>query len=70
MFPTMSPTKDICAWVAHAYVSKFKPVGSERTLVTFTTNIEIIFDISSGSFENQLNRTAQYRYLLSERIKA
>lgn len=68
MFPTISPYKDTCAWLSHTYILDYQSAGSEKTIVTFTNNKSIILDVSKGSFENQLNRTAQYRFLLSKRI--
>lgn len=68
MFPTVSPYKDNCAWLSHSYILNFQSAGPDKTLVTFTNHKTIILDVSKGSFENQLNRTAQYRFLLSKRI--
>ena len=68
MFPTNSPNKDTCAWLAHSYILDYHSIGHEKTLITFTNNQEIKLNISKGSFENQLNRTAQFRYILSNRI--
>lgn len=68
MFPTISPYKDTCAWLSHSYILHYHSVGPEKTIVTFTNHKTIMLDISKGSFENQLNRTAQYRFILSNRI--
>lgn len=68
MFPTKSPHKDNCAWIAHSYILRYESESFDQTIVTFSNGMKIRLDISSGSFENQVNRTAQYRYLLSERI--
>ncbi|WP_458414394.1 competence protein ComK [Schinkia sp. CFF1] len=68
MFPTISPHKDTCAWISHSYILNYKSAGPEKTIVTFTNNKSITLNISKGSFENQLNRTAQYRFILSNRI--
>lgn len=68
MFPTSSPYKDICAWFSHTYIEDCEAINSERTKVFFTNGLEVQINISRGSFENQLNRTAQFRYLLSKRI--
>lgn len=68
MFPTISPYKDTCTWISHSYILNFFSVGREKTEVFFTNHHSIILDISKGSFENQLNRTAQFRYILSNRV--
>lgn len=70
MFPTISPHKDTCAWISHSYILNYQSIGPEKTLITFTNKKSIILNVSKGSFENQLNRTAQYRFLLSNRIKS
>lgn len=68
MFPTISPYKDTCTWLSHSYILNYQSAGPEKTIVTFTNYKSITLDVSKGSFENQLNRTAQYRFLLSNRI--
>jgi competence protein ComK len=68
MFPTQSPLKDTCAWFSHSHILKYDSAGYEETIVTMKNGRELLIDISFGSFENQLNRTAQFRYLLNERI--
>lgn len=68
MFPTISPYKDTCAWISHSYILKYQSAGPEKTKITFTNQKSIILNVSKGSFENQLNRTAQYRFILSNRI--
>ncbi|WP_017754302.1 competence protein ComK [Calidifontibacillus oryziterrae] len=68
MFPTISPYKDTCAWISHSYILNYFSVEREKTEVLFTNHTSIILDISKGSFENQLNRTAQFRYILSNRV--
>lgn len=68
MFPTISPYKDTCTWISHSYILNYFSAGREKTEVFFTNHNSIILDISKGSFENQLNRTAQFRYILSNRV--
>lgn len=68
MFPTLSPNKDECTWLAHTYISKVEAIDQDKISVTFHNNKAITIPVSKGSFENQLHRTAQFRYLLSTRI--
>ncbi|WP_245676742.1 competence protein ComK [Bacillus solimangrovi] len=69
MFPTNSPRCNHCSWIAHQYISHYAPSDDGRTSVTFTNGQSLLLEISFRSFENQLNRTAQFRYLLSKRIQ-
>ncbi|WLR51509.1 competence protein ComK [Bacillus tianshenii] len=69
MFPTNSPRSQQCTWVAHSYISHYKPSAQGNTIVTFANGQSITLKISFRSFENQLNRTAQFRYLLSKRLQ-
>lgn len=68
MFPTQSPNRSECSWISHSYIAKIESVGYDQTLVTFKNEKSLLLNISKGSFENQLHRTAQFRYLLSARI--
>ncbi|WP_258000401.1 competence protein ComK [Bacillus sp. Marseille-P3661] len=68
MFPTVSPYKDTCAWIAHSYILNYHTVAPEKTIITFTNHQSIILNVSKGSFENQLNKTAQFRFILSKRL--
>lgn len=70
MFPTNSPRSHQCTWIAHSYISHSQPSNEGQTVVTFVNGQSITLDISFRSFENQLNRTAQFRYLLSKRLYA
>lgn len=68
-FPTMSPLNPKCAWIAHTHIREIIEVSNQRTKIIFKNNQSIIVDVSYGSMENQINRTAQYRFLLEERLK-
>ncbi len=67
-FPTESPLRSTCIWIAHTHVKKIKEATHQRTEVIFTNDKRLIVDISYGSMQNQINRTAQFRYLLDNRI--
>lgn len=68
-FPTLSPTNPKCAWIAHSHIKDVIDMENQRTKVIFKNDLSIIVDISYGSLQNQINRTAQYRYILDQRIK-
>ncbi|WP_138419752.1 competence protein ComK [Aquibacillus sediminis] len=68
-FPTSSPQNANCSWVAHSHIDQIKKLRSQSTQITFKNGQSIVLAISHGSLLNQIQRTAQYRYLLDKRIK-
>ena len=68
-FPTTSPQNSKCIWIAHTHVSKIEPKDTYDTIVKFKNGKEIIVPVSYGSMINQLQRTAHYRYKLTERLQ-
>lgn len=68
--PTMSPTNSRCAWINHTYIENVEEVGSRQTRINFKDGSSEIIGVSHGSLLNQINRTAQYRFILDERIKS
>ncbi|WP_010283473.1 competence protein ComK [Bacillus timonensis] len=68
LFPTTSPTKQDCAWLSHNFVSDWRYSVHEKTTVIFTNKQAIELQISKGSFQNQLHRTAQLRTIVSNRM--
>ncbi|MEH7384723.1 competence protein ComK [Bacillus sp. JJ1521] len=68
LFPTASPTKQDCAWLSHNYVSDCEYSLHEKTTVIFTNKQAIQLQISKGSFQNQLHRTAQLRTIVTNRM--
>lgn len=68
-FPTTSPKNRQCSWINHSHVDHIKPVGKKQTKVVFNNGRHIIIDVSYGSMLNQLQRTAQFRYSLEQRMK-
>lgn len=67
-FPTESPLSHSCIWISHTHVKDIKEATYQRTEITFTNGERIIVDVSHGSMQNQIHRTAQFRYLLDNRI--
>lgn len=68
-FPTTSPTNSKCSWIAHSHIDQVNQGPGRQTEIIFKNKKSIFVDISFGSMLNQVQRTAQYRYLLDERIK-
>jgi competence protein ComK len=68
LFPTASPTKHDCAWLSHHYISECTYNKHENTTVIFSNKQAIQLQISKGSFQNQLHRTAQLRTIVTNRM--
>ncbi len=68
-FPTTSPSNRRCSWIAHSYIDKIRKAADRHTEIQFTNGRKIIIATSYGSIMNQLQRTAQFRYLLDHRIR-
>lgn len=68
-FPTISPTNARCSWIAHSHIDKMKIAKNHCTEIIFRNGMSITIDVSYGSLLNQIQRTAQFRYLLDNRIK-
>lgn len=67
--PTMSPSKKHCSWIGHSHIEHLKQLRHQGTSLIFKNGREITLDISYGSMLNQIQRTAQFRYILDERIR-
>lgn len=67
-FPTTSPASSKCSWIAHSHIEKVIKISGYRSEVIFKNGKSIIFNLSYGSLMNQIQRTAQFRYLLDKRI--
>lgn len=68
-FPTYSPISPKCSWIAHSHIDQVNRVTNHSTEIIFKNGKQILLDISYGSMLNQVQRTAQFRYLLDNRIK-
>lgn len=68
-FPTASPTNPNCSWIAHSHIDQVNQTDHRNTEVTFKNGKKITLGISFGSMLNQVQRTAQFRYLLDNRIQ-
>ncbi|MFC4559180.1 competence protein ComK [Virgibacillus kekensis] len=69
-FPTISPTNSKCSWIAHSYIDQVNegPGPNRSTEIIFKNGKTVLLSVSYGSMLNQVQRTAQYRYLLDNRI--
>ncbi|GAA0438169.1 competence transcription factor ComK [Lentibacillus halophilus] len=68
-FPTASPSSHKCSWIAHSHIEQVNRGPYRQTEIIFKNGKTILLDVSFGSILNQVQRTAQYRYMLDNRIK-
>lgn len=68
-FPTASPSNPDCSWIAHSHIQDVQDALSSSTKIIFKNGVEIILPVSKGIILNQIQRTAQFRYLLDYRLK-
>lgn len=68
-FPTTSPSNAKCSWVAHSHIDQVNKAENNCTEIIFKNGKRIVLDVSYGSMLNQVQRTAQFRYLLDNRIQ-
>lgn len=69
-FPSTSPSNKGCYWLAHSHIRELRATEDFKTEVIFFNRKSLVVDVSHGSLENQLHRTAQYKHLLGKRIKS
>lgn len=67
--PTLSATNPKCAWINHTHIESVERVGKKQTKVNFNEELSAMVEVSYGSLMNQINRTAQFRFILDKRIK-
>lgn len=70
-FPTSSPRLKTCSWIAHSHILTLHPKEDQRTTeIVFKNGRKVIVPVSYGSITNQLQRTAQFRYELENRLSS
>jgi competence protein ComK len=68
-FPTISPKRKDCSWISHSHIQSFKSDEGYMTTIKFSNGTTIQLPVSEGMIANQVQRTAQFRFLLESRIK-
>lgn len=68
-FPTASPSNPNCSWIAHSHIEDFYSEWPNSTTIVFKNGIKITVPVSNGIIANQIQRTAQFRYLLDHRLR-
>ncbi|MGN8644645.1 competence protein ComK [Gracilibacillus sp. HCP3S3_G5_1] len=68
-FPVESPLRKACTWIAHSHVLELEKIEQHLTRVVFKNGRDLVLEVSYATMINQLYRTAQYRYLLSNKME-
>ncbi len=68
-FPIISPKRKECTWIAHKYIRSYEGEMDHSTTITFTNGGSINVPVSVGMISNQVQRTAQFRFTLEDRLK-
>src|SRR5690625_133706 len=66
-FPTTSPTNTSCSWIAHSHIEHVNKARKDTEII-FKNTQRVLLSVSYGSIQNQIQRTAQFRYILDHRI--
>jgi competence protein ComK len=67
-FPVESPKNETCIWLSQSHVQRIESLDSDTCSVIFKNTANLILPQSKYALEAKLFRTAQYRYILSERV--
>jgi|SRR5699024_7091686 len=68
-FPVESPQRKSCTWIAHSHVLEVEKLDRHETKIFFKNGRDLTINISYATVINQLYRTAQYRYLLGNKME-
>lgn len=68
-FPTISPANPQCSWISHSHIERVNKAVNQQAEIVFKNGKKLLLNVSFGSIINQVQRTAQYRYLLDSRLK-
>lgn len=67
-FPTTSPEKESCVWLAQNHIAGFSKKDTFETTVIFSNKTSVNVPVSYSTFENQLSRTSILKLRLDHRI--
>ncbi|MFB6465251.1 competence protein ComK [Cytobacillus sp. Hz8] len=67
-FPTSSPNKPHCIWLAHEHIMSVQRVDRNHSMIIFRNKKALTIPVSVSSLNNQLYRTSMLRTKLAQRI--
>ncbi|WP_082234693.1 competence protein ComK [Halobacillus massiliensis] len=68
-FPIISPKRRECSWIAHNFIKDYESEQNHTTTLFFTNGTSLNVPVSKGMISNQVHRTAQFRFILEDRLK-
>ncbi|KAB8139197.1 competence transcription factor [Gracilibacillus oryzae] len=67
-FPVESPLKKSCIWISHTHVKRTERLSNYQTKIIFKNDRSLNVDVSYSVILNQINKTAQYRCMISDKM--
>ncbi|MGZ4159385.1 MAG: competence protein ComK [Neobacillus sp.] len=68
-FPTTSPSRQECIWIAHDHVENYRRSDRHQTLIKFQNKKSYYFPVSYCTIEGQMGRTSSFKTKLMQRIE-
>ncbi|MDQ0198128.1 competence protein ComK [Neobacillus ginsengisoli] len=68
-FPTTSPNRQECIWIAHDYVENYRRSDRHQTLIKFQNNKSYYFPVSYCTIDGQMGKTSSFKTKLMQRIE-
>lgn len=69
-FPTVSPLKPECIWIAFEHVECYRRVAAQKTMIIFRNKQSHIFPVPVSTIEGQMLRTSLLKTKLMQRIES
>lgn len=69
IFPTTSPIRPQCIWIAPDHVLHHQRISPNSILVTFRNKKQVELPVPLSTFESQLHRTARLQIKLMQRME-
>lgn len=69
-FPNESPTSNTCSWFSHSHIRRVFDGEYGGTRLKFKNGLDLYVPTSRGIMNNQVYKTAQYRFILLEHLKS
>lgn len=68
-FPSKSPLREDCIWLALHHIKDYIDVGEKRTKIIFSNGSTITIDMSRTSFDNKVQRAYKLKGKLESRTR-
>lgn len=68
-FPTTSPSRQECIWIAHDHVENYHRADRQQTSITFQNKKTYHFPVSYCTIDGQMLRTGSFKIKLMQRIE-